>query len=309
MNLANRKFRDNKTGQIIKVIDSFENIAVLENRDKVDVRRLMDSNLYTEQIDPNDFFNTKSTYNSILDRIKNIPTDNLTDNEKITESYSNVNDNYKPQTNESVIVEVDEDYEKAELARKYGIVDNREATIKQQEAFAKLLGDEEELPAPPPQPIYQTPKDETIQRIEIDRDGDGTPIQKPIAKPEDPIHVMFRNAKKSIDFTLDLTLNNKIPRLDFIEMMEDSYERSIIDFLAGEIANDLLKNPENLKFQISEKIKQMVYNNKKTTPVKKPVAKKPTTRKPSVKKNTTDKLKDDLKSIKETVRKKEVEEQ
>ena len=72
MNLANRKFRDNKTGQIIKVIDSFENIAVLENRDKVDVRRLMDSNLYTEQIDPNDFFNTKSTYNSILDRIKNM---------------------------------------------------------------------------------------------------------------------------------------------------------------------------------------------------------------------------------------------
>ena len=172
---------------------------------------------------------------------------------------------------------------------------------------------EEELPSPPPEPTYQVPREEPVERIEINRDDEGSPIQKPLAKPEDPIHVMFRNAKKSIDFTLDLTLHNKIPRLDFIEMMEDSYERSIIDFLANEIANDLLKNPENLKFQIIEKIKEMVYNKKtntiKKTVAKKTVAKKTTTRKPSVKKNTTETLKDDLKSIKQNTRKKEVEEQ
>ena len=68
---------------------------------------------------------------------------------------------------------------------------------------------------------------------------------------------------------------------------------SIIDFLASEIANDLLRNPENLKFQISEKIKEMVYN-------KKPVRKAPVKKAP-VKKASPSKLKKDLNSITEKV--------
>ena len=102
---------------------------------------------------------------------------------------------------------------------------------------------------------------------------------------------MFRNAKKVVEFTLDLKLTNKIPRLDFIEMMEDSYEKSIIDFLAGEIANELISDPINLKFKISEKIKEMVY--KKPVPKKRPVKKKPVQRKTTV----VDKLKEDIDQI------------
>ena len=268
MNLANRKFKDNRTGETLRVIDSFENIAVFENKQKIDVRRLLDPNFFTEEIDPSSFFNNQGSYNILADKIKKISTENLMDDNIIKESYKDQS-GYNPITNESAIVEVDEDYEKAELARKYGIVDNREATVKQQEAFAKLLGDGEELPAPPPQPTYKVPRDEPVQRIEVNRDGDGVPVQKPVAKPEDPIHVMFRNAKKVVEFNLDLKLTNKIPRLDFIEMMEDSYEKSIIDFLAGEIANELINDPINLKFKISEKIKEMVY--KKPVPKKRPV--------------------------------------
>jgi hypothetical protein len=266
---------------------------VFENKQKIDVRRLMDPNYFTEVIDPSSFFSNQGAYNILAEKIKNIPSDNLldnfTDNNPITESYSD--NTYKPTINDSAIIEVDEDYEKAELARKYGVVDNRQATVKQQEAFAKLLGDEEELPAPPPQPTYQVPRDEPVQRIEVNRDGDGAPVQKPVAKAEDPINVMFRNAKKVVEFTLDLKLTNKIPRLDFIEMMEDSYEKSIIDFLAGEIANELINDPINLKFKISEKIKEMVY--KKPAPKKRPVKKKPTQRKTTV----VDKLKEDVDQI------------
>ena len=138
-----------------------------------------------------------------------------------------------------------------------------------------------------------------VQKVEVRRDGEGEVLQRPVARQEDPIHIMFRNAKKVVEFDLDLKLINKIPRLDFIEMMEDSYEKSIIDFLASEIANDLLKDPQNLKFQISEKIKEMVYN-KKT--VRKPVAKKPVAKKPVAKKQSTN-LKEDLKTITETEKK------
>jgi uncharacterized membrane-anchored protein len=87
---------------------------------------------------------------------------------------------------------------------------------------------------------------------------------------------MFRGVKRSVEFSLDLKLENKIPRLDFIEMMEDSYEKSIIDFLADEFMSELFKDPKSLKESIKVKIKDMVYG--------KPVAKRSTTKKPVAKK-------------------------
>lgn len=269
--MKGKQFKDIRTGEVIKVIDAFENIAILENKQKVDVRRLNDTNYFVEQIDPNSFLNNRSAFESLTETIKNIPTNNIADDGPV--NLSNYGDPLRPTSDDSAVVYSSIDDEREELARKYGVVDNRDAIIKQQEALSKLI-DEEDLPPVPAQQTYIPPVvDDSIQRVEVRRDGDGEVLQRPIAKPEDPIHVMFRNAKKVVDFNLDLTLNNKIPRLDFIEMMEDSYEKSIIDFLASEIANDLLKDPQNLKFQISEKIKEMVYNK----PVKKTASRKKTT--------------------------------
>jgi len=70
---------------------------------------------------------------------------------------------------------------------------------------------------------------------------------------------MFKNVKKSVDFKFNVEVSNKIPRLDFIEMMEDSYETSIIEFLANEFTNNILSNPDIIKDSIKERIKQLVY--------------------------------------------------
>ena len=299
-----KKFRDNRTGEVVKVIDSFENIAILENKQKIDVRRLSDTNYFTEEIDPASFFNNQGAYNNLAEKIKNIPANNIVDDGPVNttggQSVNYADTSYNPPVDDgSAIIVSSIDDEREELARKYGVsLDNTQAVVKQNEAFAQILGDEsvDELPVVPQKPIYRT--DETIQKVEVKRDEEGEVLQRPIAKQEDPIHVMFRNAKKVIEFNLDLQLTNKIPRLDFIEMMEDSYEKSIIDFLATEITNDLLKDPQNLKFKISEKIKEMVYD-------KKPV-KKTTTRKPVDKKPVSNKLKEDLKTITESETKKPV---
>mgnify|MGYP003344006244 CR=1 FL=1 len=99
----------------------------------------------------------------------------------------------------------------------------------------------------PTQPIV-----ETVQRVNY----------------EDPIITMFRNAKRNVDFSVQLKVQGKIPRLDFIEMMEDSYEISMIEFLADEFTNDLLKNPSKLKMMVIQEIKNKVYTNTKKTEVK-----------------------------------------
>lgn len=252
MNLANKTFRDNKTGEIIKVIDSFENIAILENKQKMDVKRLMNTEYYTEQIDPSSFFNNQNAYNSLAEKIKSIPVDKIKDDPTSDEVQINI-DGMKlpgtiaPATNESAIIMTTEEDEMAELARKYGVTNPSNDIQRQNEAFAKLLAEDE----------VET------QPVKVNREPVQTVItqevRREVPKVEDPIITMFKNVKRNKDFSITLEINNKIPRPDFIEMMEDSYNTSIIDFLASEFTQNLLSNPEVIENMIKDKIKELVY--------------------------------------------------
>jgi hypothetical protein len=259
MNLANKTFRDNKTGEIIKVIDSFENIAILENKQKMDVKRLMNTEYYTEQIDPSSFFNNQNAYNSLAEKIKSIPVDKIKDDPTSGEVQINI-DGMKlpgtiaPATNESAIVMTTEEDEMAELARKYGVTNPSNDIQRQNEAFAKLLAEDEG----------------EVQSIQVNREPlqsvTTQEVRREVPKVEDPIITMFKNVKRNKDFSITLEINNKIPRPDFIEMMEDSYNTSIIDFLASEFTQNLLSNPEVIENMIKDKIKELVYG-----PVETPV--------------------------------------
>ena len=323
MSFANRTFKDNKTGEIVKVIGSFENIAILENKSKISTDFLSNTELYTEQIDPLNFFNNQGAYNILADKIKSIPNDFIKDDQGSSglDISSKISvDGVQPSMNESAVIMMSEEDEKAELARKYGVnINPIEASSRQNEAFAKILGDDaDDLPRVNRMPDLIT-NDEPVQRVEVNRDPQ--PIQpqvvQPVAQSEDPIITMFKSVKKSVEFKFNVELSNKIPRLDFIEMMEDSYETSIIDFLANEFTNDILSNPEVIKNSIKERIKHLVYGmevKETTKPVndqitdsvtqfekheplsieKEPVLtkdlpKKTTTRKPRAKKESTEK--------------------
>jgi hypothetical protein len=250
MSLSNKTFRNNATGEVVKVIDSFENIAVLENKTKADVSQLLNPDLYTEQIDVSSFFNTQGAYNSLAEKIKNIPADKIRDDVD-GEVMINVDGNNsfggaKPAMNESAIIMTTEEDERAELARKYGVTTPQNELAKQSEAFNKLLN----------------PEAEEVQTIEVNREPrveTQRPVQQPVQVVEDPIITMFKNVKRSKDFSISLEIKNKIPRPDFIEMMEDSYNTSIIDFLAAEFTDNLLKNPQIIEDMIKEKIKEVVY--------------------------------------------------
>ena len=258
MSLAGKVFKNNVTGSTIKVIDSFENIAILENKQKIDVKQLMDSNQYTEQIDPSSFFNNQGAYNSLAEKIKTIPSHLIQDEEgsvPVVTTPSNYNDSFGPVSNESAIVMTTEEDEKAELARKYGVSDQDNSLQKQNEAFSKLLGeDNEELPKIPVQPYSN---DGVVQRVEVSREV--TTNSNPTQQVEDPIITMFKRTKRNVDFKINVEISDKIPRLDFIEMMEDSYEISMIDFLAEEFTNKILQDPTHIRETIKSKIKQLVY--------------------------------------------------
>ena len=81
MNLSNKSFKNNQTGEVVRIVDSYQNIAITDKKERIDTTRLMDSRYYTEQIDPKSFFQNESTYNLFAEKIKNvdlskIPADN-----------------------------------------------------------------------------------------------------------------------------------------------------------------------------------------------------------------------------------------
>jgi hypothetical protein len=247
MNLANKTFRNLKSGQEVTIIDSLGDFAILKNGGKVTINELMDSNLYVENIDPNTFFT--SHYDQFKDLAEKIVKTHVN---KDTIDIVPPSNNYDISNESATFLSSIED-EKEELARKYGINNNSisETISKQNQAFERILNPKKEETYSPKR-IEEEEKEEEEEEEE-----------KKIIKMEDPIYHIFKNTKKSIDFNFSLKIEGKIPRLDFIEMMEDSYETSIIDFLSKEFTNKILSNPSMIEEQISSKIRDMVYNNKK----------------------------------------------
>ena len=291
MNLANKRFKNNLTGDIVSVLDSFENIVILDDKSRMDAKHLMNTILYTEitssslnesvghydnsnighntsvyntsvvdEVAPEAFFNNQGAYNILADKIKSIPENMIKDDPSAgqvsikSEDMSGEVNAVREQANnnDSAIIVVSEEDERAELARKYGAVNNNDLK-KQNDAFAKLLNEETEEEVT--QVFVAERNDvpsETVQHVEVQR-------QAPIAITEDPIIRMFKGVKRNTNFNITLDINNKIPRADFIEMMEDSYETSLIEFLADEFTNNIISNPDIIKDMIVAKIKEIVY--------------------------------------------------
>ncbi len=292
INLSGRYFKNNLTGEVVKVLDSFEDIAILEDKSRVDARHLVNPGLFTEvssqpiqtfnesifnpieveEVKPENFFSNQSAYNSLAEKIKNIPQDLIKDDPNAGQAFVRIEDPdgnpttaafdnaVRVPTNESAVIQVNPEDERAALAAKYGVVNPNESINKQNEAFAKILGEDD--------------TDEEVQVIQVNRDEvpglnnevgkqnwNNQQVQQPVV--EDPIIRMFKGVKRSLDFNVSIDIDNKIPRVDFIEMMEDSYETSIIDFLADEFTNNIVSNPQMIKEMIKSKINEVVYGKKK----------------------------------------------
>lgn len=197
-----KSYKDNQTGEIINVVDVYENIAITDKKERIDARRLNDPRFYSEHIDPKNFFNSESTYNTFIDKINAIDLSKIPDDSSVSDSgvsikMEGIDPNFIPPSTESAVVQYDPEEEKRELMEKYGVKDNSELE-RQNQAFSKILKDPQEsnnqnklqnqtVQQPVQQPV------ESIQK----------PFQ-PVQQVEDPIITMFKNVKRKEDFSIDI---------------------------------------------------------------------------------------------------------
>ena len=264
--MIGKKFTSLLDGRIVEVKDAFEDIIILKDNSKLKASRLMDKSLYEEYIDPSTFFQNQSLLNSFAQKIKQIPDDvltKMTDEERDIINESLQNSGFNPRFDDLAILPADPELEKEELMRKYGIknqtVQNPTSQLevqKQMEKFQDLLKEPEVK--------------EDIIRVEVNQNYDTTEDPERIREEKlsknievDPIISMFKNVKRNNDFKITIDIENKIPRADFIEMMEDSYNTSIIEFLADEFTQNILKNPNLIRDRIVDEIRKIVYSDRK----------------------------------------------
>lgn len=281
--MLNKTFMNISTGQIKKVISHFGDISVLDGNIKVKSSELLDTTQWTdlsptksinvvnenftqpvstdETVNPEEFFSSvnKSSLGEMASQIENIVANNIP-----LEEPQNIIANNMPRlnvSNESAVIEVSIEEQKAELMRRYGAVEsNTNSLEKQNDAFNKLLN-------PDINNTNDMPKENSnITRIEIDRDAElknQTLINSGSIVPEKSdeeklADMLFKNAKRNTEFKFSVNIDSTIPRLDFIEMMEDSYDVSIIEYFTNKIMNEFLEDTSSIKEQISNKIKEMI---------------------------------------------------
>ena len=298
MEFINKTFKNKITGDSFTIIDQYQNIAITSNKEKIDVNLLSNDKLFVpvknntvqsmnenfefpkkqkeDIIDPNRFFNDQNTYNAFADKIKNVDLSKIPDDEN--KSLNTLTSNI---TNESAIIMSDPEDEIEEIKRKYGATSVDDSVRRQNQVFSRILDPESNQPEVQP-----------IQQVEVKREyvePQQTYVEPPVQRIEvqDPIISMFKNVKRNLDFKINLKIDGKIPRLDFIEMMEDSYDVSIIDYLADEFTNKILNDPSIIRNKVKDEIKSMID--------KKNVLTKPEVRKvPEVKKEDREFLNEGL---------------
>jgi len=277
MDFINKTYKNRLTGDSFTIIDQYQNVAITSNKEKINTVLLQNDKLFIETsasisppksinesrtfqksedlVDPTKFFDNQITYDAFAQSIKNVDLSKFKDDNSNQDSNYSTN-NTLPVSNESAIIMSDPEDEIEELKRKYGATTIDDSVRRQNEFFSKILD--------PQQQEEPQENNNNVQQIEASRreyvEPDQPYIEPPIQRidVQDPIISMFKNVKRNLDFKINLKVDGKIPRLDFIEMMEDSYEISIIEFLADEFTEKLLNDPSIIRNQIINEIKSMI---------------------------------------------------
>jgi hypothetical protein len=267
MSLKGKTFVDNATKQSGTVVNVNEGIAILDNGSRVIESRLMDSNYYTEEITLDSMSN--GLYGSLASQLSNINTENMSDyvdpgaSIKMidpVESHSEAQRKYNQQSSNTA---TSEDYEQLEAKRReMAERANNMGNIIQNNPLAEFVDESDQPTQINVNRNLEGVVDETTKKT-VQNNSSTKVNDSRRTMQSDPVFEMFKNVKRKSPFSMSLKISEKIPTKDFIKMWEDNYEMSIIDFLADEFLDKLLRDREAVKQQIREALEKKVYTTTK----------------------------------------------
>jgi hypothetical protein len=271
-NLKGRAYIDLTTNAVVTVVDEFKNVVTLNDQRNMRRDRLEDpayfrphdqlltetTNMYTNNDEvPLNMFDVGSALNQALrSQINTIDTHGVQD----------TGDQSRPHTNITIL---DSPFDKGApiIAPQTMDVDayiNQQAQLSREQAMKQMGGgainpypNETVTEGYPQQPYYSTEQ------------------QQPRQVEEDPIVKMFNKTKRNTPFKVELPFEDKLPSAEFMRLMEDSYEESIVEHFTNVFFKKIMEDPTVFKDRIRDEIKIAIYGSikpKKTPTKRKPAA-------------------------------------
>jgi hypothetical protein len=310
MSLIGKKFVDTN-GMISSVKDVFENIAVFENGKRVNTKLLTDNQYFTEvPSGPRKDYNILkqpieqiSVNRDVIDPDTFLKSRNYTipmiseDAYKIQSRTEGGSDYYNNQnTAESnPYIQQNEMSDEEILANKYrNIETDRDRQVmqqanraKQDQKINKALEEEGIKIEIPTRELLEEQAARGTTSIQVDpvtsHHNNNTQNNNAPNTFMDPAIAFLKRGKMDTNFSVNIPINTKIPNINYIRMIEESSDISVIGYLANEIADNILRDPDSLRERISIELKKLIVPKSKTKKIVKeeegkeeikPVAKK-----------------------------------
>jgi hypothetical protein len=290
-----KKFKDLKRNRILTVNTVNENnIAIFDNGEKAAVERILDPRFFEEisggrtsvgsqsrinetkshvDVNSNVFSNNENYSNSRYEKMLKGSHISIGEEEQSilrqTDGGNRWNMNSAVKTSDSVIETHNDNLRSLGKEIKEPVVKSYQQSNKSQEQ--QLLEKYGNLYEDKKQPINnnntQTSKNvsgKTLAELEAEMNGEvinnnQQPVQQPVKKePENPMKAVYDKAKKTYKLNVSLDIDEKIPSKEVINMLEENFDGSAIDYYAKDIYQKLMDNPSILEDQIKEAIKKYV---------------------------------------------------
>lgn len=291
-NLIGQSFKNGK-GEVITVVDVDSDVAILNDTQRIAISRLTDGKNFRPLVErvientvnnfndsPMDIFDNTNRYGSLMNQLQtSVQNTGFIDDSnagvakiRVVEPTVDLTPKNQQQTQNIFI----DDEARIEETRRKMIENQRLLNSKVIEQANKInknnILDESELS------VKLDDRDFGIREISPEGkvvEYHDIPTEREVSfkKKENPAYEMFRSVKRSVPFKMNIEISKLLPKKEFIQMWEESYEISMVEYLAEEFLRELMNNPESLKIQIINNINEQVFPKKREV---KRAPKKPT---------------------------------
>lgn len=225
-------------GSIKNIVNEDETFVYFDGG--VAIKKYLLGTKYEEYLDPATFFNTGSK--TLLDMANKIKNHDGPMNES-TNSQTNVN--------------MTGVYQKPHLGEGDKVV----PTVQ------KFDPNQNQSSVQSAQYVFQTPVNDNVHNTQQNipqPNHNNTQFNQPQYQQTQPIQAdpqeaLFKKLKRNTKAVFDLKVEEMIPTSDFIRMMNDNFETSIIDFLSRQTVEKLLNDPDKLRKQIKAQLETTIY--------------------------------------------------
>jgi hypothetical protein len=107
--------------------------------------------------------------------------------------------------------------------------------------------------------IEHAKNEPAVKKYEVERDDSTGKVTTVEATAAPKSSDFLKKMKRNHDVTLNIKYIERIPKLDFIKMMDENFDQGVLEYLIEDITEKIMNSPQIIQSQIREQLTDLVY--------------------------------------------------